>query len=298
MTADSSRLQDFIAEHSRLVNQFMEQSLANIPAAGSLVDTMRYALLSGGKRIRPLLLMATIEATGGNPRVGLAAAAALEMVHCYSLIHDDLPAMDNDSLRRGQPTSHIVYGEANAILAGDGLQALAFDLIAREASYSPEQRLHLIKLLAKASGAEGMVAGQAIDLSVVGQALDSDSLEHMHLLKTGALLEASVLMGAICNQLSDEKLLAALRAYAQAVGLAFQVRDDIMDVQSDTLTLGKTQGKDAAHNKPTFISLMGLEGARKKAAQLHSKAINALNSGSLSHTILSDLSAYIVARNS
>jgi len=296
MTADISQLDRFLAEYTLLIDRSLEASLEDLPAAGQLLPAMRYSLLNGGKRLRPLLLLATITTTGGNPAQGLAAAAAVEMVHSYSLIHDDLPAMDDDDLRRGQPTCHIVFGEAVAILAGDGLLTRAFEVLAEAKDYDTGQRLRLIQILAKASGALGMVAGQAVDLAAVGQDLELQSLQQMHLLKTGALLEASILMGATCNHIQDPHQLTALRQYARAIGLAFQVQDDIMDVESDTATLGKTQGKDAANNKPTYTSLLGMKAAKNKAKQLHNTAMKALSSANLEHSLLADLATHIVTR--
>ena len=298
MTPNSNILKPFLTTYTRLVDQYLDNIFAGTASAGKLLEAMRYSLLNGGKRIRPLLLLATIDATGGDPKSGLPAAAAVEMIHAYSLIHDDLPAMDDDDLRRGKPTCHIIFGEANAILAGDALQTMAFEILANTESYTPAQRLQLIRLLAKASGTAGMVAGQAIDLSVVGKEVDLDFLRSMHRLKTGALLEASILMGAACNQTKDNNVLTALRQYAQATGLAFQIRDDIMDVEGDTVTLGKTQGKDAASNKPTYTSLLGLSGAKAKAEELHTAAIAALTRVSLQNSILSEFATMIIVRNS
>lgn len=296
MTPDAS-LTAFFNAYTGVFNQYLETTVAGLTAADNLAEAIRYSLLNGGKRMRPMLLLATIEATGGDARTGLAAAAAIEMIHCYSLIHDDLPAMDNDQLRRGKPTCHIVYGEASAILAGDGLQAMAFELLSEAASYSPAQRTELIRILAKASGPSGMVGGQAIDLGAVGHSLDLTSLQHMHRLKTGALLEASVIMGAICNDIQEQAVTSGLRSYAEAAGLAFQIRDDIMDVEGETNTLGKTQGKDAADNKPTYTSLLGIDKAKEKTKELYDNCQQALTSVGLQESILSSFASFIVTRN-
>ena len=224
-----------------------------------LSDAMRYAVLDGGKRLRPLLVLAACEAVDGNAEAALRAACAVELIHAYSLVHDDMPCMDNDILRRGKPTVHVKFGEAGALLAGDALQALAFELLAPEGDAVPASiQANLCRLLARAAGHEGMAGGQAIDLASVGLALDEDALRRMHRMKTGALLQGSVEMGAVCGA-PTPAVLDALRGYGAALGLAFQVVDDILDVTQDSATLGKTAGKDAAHDKPTYVSLLGLE---------------------------------------
>lgn len=258
---------------------------------------MRYSLFNGGKRVRPILAYATALAVA--PEINLAqidpVAAALECLHSYSLVHDDLPAMDDDALRRGQPTCHIAFNEATAILAGDGLQTLAFDLLTRTELPAAIQ-VSLIRALALGSGVEGMVLGQAIDLAAVDHQLDLAQLEAMHRHKTGALIRASVAMGAICSG-ADKDQLAALDNYAAAIGLAFQVQDDILDVTSDTVTLGKQQGADIARNKPTYVSLLGLAAAKVKAAELHRQALGALSGFGESATALRQLASYIVERS-
>ena len=233
-----------------------------------LSDAMRYAVLDGGKRLRPLLVLAACEAVDGNAEAALRAACAVELIHAYSLVHDDMPCMDNDILRRGKPTVHVKFGEAGALLAGDALQALAFELLAPEGDAVPASiQANLCRLLARAAGHEGMAGGQAIDLASVGLALDEDALRRMHRMKTGALLQGSVVMGAQCGK-PDATALRALDAYGAAIGLAFQVVDDILDVTADSATLGKTAGKDADNDKPTYVSLMGLERSRAYAQQL------------------------------
>jgi len=241
-----------------------------------LAAAMRYAVLDGGKRLRPLLVLATCEALGGNAQAALRAACAVELIHAYSLVHDDMPCMDNDVLRRGKPTVHVHMGEATALLAGDALQALAFELITQNEQQVPLiMQARLCGLLARAAGARGMAGGQAIDLASVGLQLDEAQLRHMHSLKTGALLECSVLMGATCAEVA-EPIWNSLQTLGRALGLAFQVVDDILDVTADSSTLGKTAGKDAAHDKPTYVALMGLERSRALADALRQEAYGAL----------------------
>jgi len=253
-----------------------------------LGDAMRYAVLDGGKRLRPLLVLAASEAVAGNPEAALRAACSVELIHAYSLVHDDLPCMDNDVLRRGKPTVHVKFGEADALLAGDALQALAFELLTPEGdAVPPAMQARLCRLLARSAGSEGMAGGQAIDLFSVGRTLGEKQLREMHRMKTGALLQGSVEMGAACAQRQvDAVSLAALRDYGAAMGLAFQVVDDILDVTADSATLGKTPGKDAAADKPTYVSLLGLSGARAEAQRLLGEALEAL-----SHSVLADTSA-------
>jgi farnesyl diphosphate synthase len=258
-------------------------------APAALVDAMRYAVLDGGKRLRPLLVMAAFEATAaqsdpsGAP-AALRAACAVELIHAYSLVHDDMPCMDNDVLRRGKPTVHVQFGEASALLAGDALQALAFELLTPlDGSVAPATQARLCGLLARAAGSAGMAGGQAIDLASVGQHLSEHQLREMHQLKTGALLQGSVVMGAHCGQVNDTTL-HALDVYGAAIGLAFQVVDDILDVTADSATLGKTAGKDADNDKPTYVSLMGLERSQAYAQQLLADALAALDRSGLAHT--------------
>ena len=258
-------------------------------APAGLGDAMRYAVLDGGKRLRPLLALAAAQAVQPQPvaapsQAVLRAACAIELIHAYSLVHDDLPCMDNDVLRRGKPTVHVQFGEAPALLAGDALQALAFELLVPDdGSLTDAQSVRLCRLLALAAGHDGMAGGQAIDLAGVGHVLTQAQLEDMHRRKTGAVLLASVLMGATAAGAS-EVALVALRGYGQALGLAFQVVDDILDVTADSATLGKTAGKDAAADKPTFVSLLGLEAARTYADGLLAQAHAALDNADLWHT--------------
>lgn len=243
-----------------------------------LHEAMRYSVLNGGKRMRPLLVYATGEALGVPPAVLDVPAAAIELIHVYSLIHDDLPAMDDDVLRRGKPTCHCAFDEATAILAGDALQALAFQLLAMAPGLevSAPQRLRMINQLAQASGSRGMVGGQAIDLAAVGKSLTELELENMHIHKTGALIRTSVLLAAYCSAQLDATVIAQLDHYAKCIGLAFQVQDDILDVESDTQTLGKTRGADAAAGKPTYPSIIGMGAAKQKLHELYQEAVSSL----------------------
>ncbi|KAB8043037.1 polyprenyl synthetase family protein [Janthinobacterium aquaticum] len=237
---------------------------------------MRYALLGGGKRVRPLLVFAAGELFDADPDTVSRAAGALEMIHVYSLVHDDMPCMDDDALRRGKPTVHIAYDEATALLVGDALQSQAFTLLAEGAAIPPARQMAMLRLLAQASGSSGMCGGQAIDLDSVGLPLTLAQLEQMHQLKTGALLRAAVVLGALASKDLEPGEMAALNAYARAVGLAFQVVDDVLDATADSATLGKTAGKDAAANKPTYVSILGLEPSQALAEQLRCDAHAAL----------------------
>jgi len=262
-----------------------------------LYDAMRYSLLNGGKRVRPLLVYAAAEAILGNDQQPAldGIACAVEYIHAYSLVHDDLPAMDDDDLRRGNPTCHKKFDEATAILAGDALQSRAFELLTL-LDLDAEQRLALIATLAAAAGPRGMVGGQAIDLAAVQQRIDLTHLETMHRLKTGALIRAAVRMGAIAAK-ADAQQLLALDQYAAAIGLSFQVQDDILDITSDTATLGKQQGADLVRDKPTYPALLGLDAARAKAAALHRDAIDALAQFGANAERLRQLSAFIIERD-
>jgi farnesyl diphosphate synthase len=254
---------------------------SHTPAADGVLElekAMRYAVLEGGKRLRPLLVLAACEAVNGDPQAALRAACAVELIHAYSLVHDDMPCMDNDVLRRGKPTVHVQFGQARALLAGDALQALAFEILTPEGeTVPPATQARLCRLLAQAAGYQGMAGGQAIDLASVGLPLTSPQLHDMHRLKTGALLQASVMMGAACGS-TPVHVEDALRHYGAAVGLAFQVVDDVLDVTADSATLGKTAGKDAAQDKPTFVSLLGLPAAKNYANQLLVRALGSLAS--------------------
>ena len=237
-------------------------------------------------------------ASEAGREAALRAACAVELIHAYSLVHDDMPCMDNDVLRRGKPTVHVAFGEAQAMLAGDAMQALAFEVLADEETHpDPFVRVELVKALAMCSGPAGMAGGQAIDLASVGHHIDAVQLKRMHDLKTGALLEASVNLGSSCGQASPESL-TSLAEYGQALGVAFQVIDDVLDVTADAATLGKTAGKDAAHDKPTYVSLLGLEASQRHAHELLDQALQALQRSGLSNTqLLADLAQQVVARH-
>ncbi len=264
-----------------------------------LHDAMRYSTLDGGKRMRPMLTYATGKALGLSEDILDGPACAVELIHVYSLIHDDLPAMDDDDLRRGKPTSHIAYDEATAILTGDALQALAFEILANDPSIkvTAESRLKMITTLTKASGSQGMVGGQAIDLESVGTELTLPELENMHIHKTGALIRASVNMAALAKANIDPAVAKKFDHYAKCIGLSFQVKDDILDEESDTATLGKTQGKDQDNDKPTYPALLGLAGAKQKALELHEQAIESLSGFGAEADLLRDLSLYIIQRD-
>lgn len=263
-----------------------------------LHDAMRYAVLDGGKRVRPLLAFAAGELTQANPAHVERAAAAVECIHAYSLVHDDMPAMDNDVLRRGKPTVHVEFDEATALLAGDALQSLAFDILSSTPlSSAPENQIRMLHILATASGSLGMAGGQAIDLESVGKPLELTELEFMHILKTGALIRASVNLGALCGESLDTAATKHLDHYAKCVGLAFQVVDDVLDAEASTATLGKTAGKDAADNKPTYVSLMGLQQAKALAKSLRDDAHQALSGFGREADRLRQLADYIVLRS-
>ena len=308
---------EYVETRRTEVEAALEQHLPKPPGVPAVVaDAMRYSLMAGGKRLRPLLVLAGAEgvaqATGGSEAAArdaaMPAACALEMIHTYSLIHDDLPSMDDDDLRRGRPTSHKVHGEGMAILAGDGLQAEAFSLLAREPQgYHPTlmtRKLRVIALVAGAAGPAGMVGGQAIDLSAVSPApgtsavaLDRDGLQAMHRRKTGALICASVVAGAVMAG-ADERLIASVDQYGQEIGLAFQIVDDILDVEGAAATLGKTAGKDEAAGKPTYPSFFGLDQARTLAADCHVRARQALDRAGLLDSRLDDIATWIIKRRS
>jgi len=279
----------------------VEQALSRwvvADAPAGLGNAMRYAVLDGGKRLRPLLVLAASEAVHGNEAAALRAACATELIHAYSLVHDDMPCMDNDILRRGKATVHVKFGQAQALLAGDALQALAFELLAPDDAGIPaEVQATLCRLLARSAGHAGMAGGQAIDLASVGRSLSESQLREMHRLKTGALLEGSVMMGAACGRATAAEL-SALRVYGGAMGLAFQVVDDILDVTADSETLGKTAGKDAAQDKPTYVSLLGLDRSRAYAQELLAQALQALAASGLRDTrALQGLAIMVVNRD-
>jgi geranylgeranyl pyrophosphate synthase len=282
----------------------MERALdARLPPADAvptrLHEAMRYSVLGGGKRVRPALLFATARTLGLSEAEVEAAACAIEIVHVYSLVHDDLPAMDDDDLRRGRPTCHKAYDEATAVLVGDGLQPLAFQLLARDPALpmAPAIRLRLIDLLAEASGTYGMAGGQAIDLAAQGQQLDIVEVEAMHARKTGALIRASVLMAAACVPDLDASLQQGLASFAQAIGLAFQIQDDLLDVLGDPSTLGKATGADQARSKPTHPAVIGIEASQDRVRLLHAQALHALEPFGTRAEPLRALSNWLLARS-
>ena len=290
-----------ISESLRTYQQRVDVTLERVlPAANvmpvRLHEAMRYSVLEGGKRVRPLLVYATGEALGVAPAILDIPAVSVEMIHAYSLVHDDLPAMDDDDLRRGKPSCHRQFDEATAILVGDALQAQAFQLLASatELDVPPAQRLRMVQQLGRAAGSRGMVGGQAIDLDAVGQSLTEIELENMHIHKTGALIRASVLLAAYCSTSLDESQLAKLDHYAKCIGLAFQVQDDILDVEGDTDTLGKAHGADAAAGKPTYPSIIGIAAAKKKLQTLHDEAVRSLEG--MNADLLLEIAEFTVKR--
>jgi farnesyl diphosphate synthase len=289
----AARLHDFQARIERALE-------ARLPSADvvptRLHAAMRYSALQGGKRVRPALVYATGEIFDVPAATLDAAAAAVEMIHVYSLIHDDLPAMDDDDLRRGRPTCHRQFDEATAILAGDALQVLAFQSLAAD-SVAAERRVAMISLLAEASGTRGMAGGQAIDLAAVGRSLTLEEVEEMHRRKTGALLEASVLLGALGSERVDAATRARLERFGSRLGLAFQIVDDILDIEGDPALLGKTVGADIAHNKPTYPAVIGIAAARERARRLHDEALAELEPFGERGAMLRWLADYIIGRS-
>ncbi len=292
------------------LNKFMTQSRQQVDAAlehwlpadkkqpQRLHEAMRYTVFNGGKRIRPFLVYATGHALG-VPMIALdGAACAVELIHAYSLVHDDLPAMDDDDLRRGQPTCHIAYDEATAILVGDALQTLAFQVVIRDPKLagSTQSKLKILDTLASASGSLGMVGGQAIDLESIGKTLSIEDLENMHLHKTGALIRCSICIPALATPNLNPRTFENLDRYAQCIGLSFQIQDDILDEESSTETLGKTQGKDRDHDKPTYPLLLGIDGAKQKAQDLNTQALDALSQFGNEANLLREMSRYIIER--
>ncbi len=297
MTDRTALAIDYIEQCRQRIDAELDRSIRQDSASERLQETMRYSVLGGGKRIRPALCLAAARAVGSDEKAALVPACALELIHAYSLVHDDLPAMDDDDLRRGRPTAHIAFDEASAILAGDALQALAFSLLASAPELTDTQRIAMITKLAQASGHAGMVGGQAIDLESVGIQLNLDQLETMHRHKTGALIEASVDLGASTSATVSQEQRDALANYARALGLAFQVQDDLLDIEGDTAIIGKRQGSDAAKAKPTYPALLGLDGAREHLAALLSQAHRALDSFGAEAEPLRAMADYVVSRN-
>jgi len=281
------------------IHQVLEQVLPEESALPPrLHQAMRYALLAGGKRLRPILALAAAEAVGGDGNALIREACALEFIHTYSLIHDDLPAMDNDAFRRGQPTTHMVFGEAMAILAGDALLTEAFAILSSSTPNrsSAQHIIEVIKLIAEAAGSRGLIGGQVVDLESEEKAIDKNQLDYIHTHKTGCLITASVILGAILAGSTSQQI-ACLRDYGAAIGLAFQITDDILDVTESTQTLGKTAGSDQKKNKATYPALHGLEGARKKQQALYAAALNALQTFDDKGDPLCSIARYIIERN-
>ncbi|OGS95157.1 MAG: geranyl transferase [Gallionellales bacterium RBG_16_56_9] len=290
--------QSWASAHQSRFEDVLRRVLPQPDAAPQrLHQAMRYSVLDGGKRVRPLLAFAAGELVNATIERVNIAAAAVELIHAYSLVHDDMPCMDNDVLRRGKPTCHVEYDEATALLVGDSLQSLAFQLLAEhQLSDEPSRQLQMIKLLAAASGSRGMAGGQAIDLDSVGKKLSLPELEFMHIHKTGALIRAAVLLGAHCGAALNEAQMARLDHFAKCVGLAFQVVDDVLDSEADTSTLGKTAGKDAEQDKPTYVTLLGAQAAKQMAAELHRDALDALAGFGEEARRLRELADFIVLR--
>lgn len=292
-TLDATRFLDSCRDR---VDDELDRCIDRNAASERLQEAMRYSVLGGGKRIRPALCLAAAKAVGGSFESALVPACAVELIHAYSLIHDDLPAMDDDELRRGRPTTHIAFDEATAILAGDALQALAFGMLSESATLGSDARLAMIGELAAAAGHRGMVGGQAIDLESVGRTLTLAQLETMHRHKTGALIQASVRMGALVSPELDERALDALTAFAKSLGLAFQVQDDLLDIEGATEVIGKPQGSDEARAKPTYPALLGQEGARRHLADLLSDAHESLRAFGPEADPLRAMADFVVAR--
>jgi farnesyl diphosphate synthase/geranylgeranyl diphosphate synthase type II len=291
-------LQTAIKTYHHRVDEQLKNSLVHNSIEPLLQDAMRYALFNGGKRVRPLLVYLVNQLLNGNINQADAPACAIECVHSYSLVHDDLPAMDDDELRRGKPTCHIAYDEATAILAGDALQCFAFELLSSTNNpANANTKLQMVSVLAKASGDKGMVAGQAFDLSHVDKSLTLEQLKQMHAHKTGALINAAIELGYLSAECQDVTAKTALLAYGEAIGLAFQVKDDILDIEGDTQTLGKPQGSDIEQNKPTYPALLGMEGAKAKLDSLHKDALEAIQPFGNQGQLLRELADYIVNRS-
>ncbi len=293
------KFQTRLDAYQKRVNTALNKYLpADDPPEHNLAQAIRYSVISGGKRIRPAMVYAAGEAMGVATDLMDIPACAVEMIHAYSLIHDDLPAMDDDDLRRGQPTCHKAFDEATAILAGDALQALAYEILAKDdhKELTPQHRIKMLSLLTEASGAHGMAGGQAVDLASVGKILTLEQLEHMHQLKTGALIRASILLGGMCQQDISQQQMEILNNYSLCIGLSFQIQDDILDVIGDTATLGKPQGSDEEQGKPTFPAIIGLEESQQLALEQHRLALKTLEPLGEKADSLRELSAYIVER--
>ena len=294
--SDPASFVERLPDYRNRVHAMLERALppASEPPT-RLHEAMRYAVLNGGKRVRAILVLATGEALGADAGPLEPPACAVELIHAYSLVHDDLPPMDNHALRRGVPTCHCAFDEATALLVGDALQALAFEVLARSPAHDAGEQ---VRILAQASGSRGMAGGQAVDLESVGKTLTLEQLEYMHLHKTGALIRASVRLGVLSAGARDPDVLARLDEYARCIGLAFQIRDDVLDIEGETATLGKTQGTDAALDKPTYPAILGLEASKAHARALHERATQALAPFGRDAGFLCALSGFIVNRTS
>ena len=298
VVVEKDTVDSLLDQYASRVNQQLDNKLPKVTdSPKTLHKAIRYSVLGGGKRIRPALVYATGEAFSTNLKKLDCVACAVELMHCYSLIHDDLPAMDDDDLRRGHPTCHKAFDEATAILAGDAIQAQAFAMLANDET-SHEQRVHMIQQLAKSSGSLGMAGGQAIDLASVNKQLNEEQIRTMHTLKTAALIQSSVLMAVVASDMDNSDTFAHFAHFSEKVGLAFQIRDDILDIQADTETLGKPQGSDAAQNKPTYPSIVGVEQAENTANNLLQEALNEINDLDDRAENLRAVSKYMVTRNS
>ena len=298
VTARAAEMCRQSAEYRKRIEVALERCLpAAREAPQRLHEAMRYAVLGGGKRVRAILVYASADAVGGASKGLDAPACAVELIHAYSLVHDDLPSMDDDDLRRGRPTCHRAFGEATALLAGDALHSLAFEVLSSDRSLgvAAERRCRMLELLSRAAGSRGMAGGQAIDLGAVGKALSLEELEHMHLCKTGALIRASILCGALCAS-ADDATIERLDEYARCVGLAFQIQDDVLDVEGDPTLLGKATGADSSLCKPTYPSLLGLSESRRRAAALHHRARECVAGLGASADTLRMLAEYVVTR--
>lgn len=291
-------LKQLTQQYQQRVDQALERLINNTSKiAGELHQAMHYSVFNGGKRVRPLLVYLTGQALNIPSEHQDASACAVELIHCYSLVHDDMPAMDDDDLRRGKPTCHKQFSEATALLTGDALQTLAFEALSQNPYLNAELILPMVKVLANASGAAGMAGGQAIDLSATGKNLSLEQLKIMHEHKTGALICASVQLGALCSHQTSISDLTALENYAKNIGLSFQIKDDILDIESDTQTLGKQQGADVSLNKATYPALLGLDGAKEMAQQCHQNALDSLSHFDDNADPLRWLSEYIITRD-
>lgn len=294
----SSSFRQFLQTHKELIEQELKKYIEQLNAPAVLKEAMDYSLQAGGKRIRPMLVFSVLDALGKDTSIGLPVASSIEMIHTYSLIHDDLPGMDNDSLRRGKPTNHIVFGEANAILAGDALLTLSFGVLSEmnQTEVTAEQQIAIMQVIAQCAGAEGMIGGQTVDMASEGKTISLEELEYIHEHKTGKLLSASIITGAILGG-ADKVQLDALRKFSKHLGLAFQIRDDILDVEGNEELIGKPVGSDVDNNKSTYPALLTLNGAKEKLAAEINQAIHALESIRFENSYLMDLTKLVAERN-